>query len=280
MLHAQPAHALGTATDICLDKTLLTATAGNADGIGQSRLEMMRAQQEARLAPAPAATELPSTASPYTGALCVTDMTAARLDAPDPNKMPIEQPLPASDRPDVFGSIALPVSYTPLDLKWRSASQSRFAKRSGPWGALLRSVSGQGRSAQIQAINEWVNARVRFTDDRKDKLGADRWSSASDTLRRQRGDCEDYAIAKMKLLEAAGVDRNDMYLVVVEDLVRRADHALLVVRLGQQMVVLDNSTDQMLDARHVADYRPIFSYSAAGAWIHGYAETPGIIPIV
>jgi predicted transglutaminase-like cysteine proteinase len=76
----------------------------------------------------------------------------------------------------------------------------------------------------------------------------------------------------MKLLEAAGVDREDMYLVIVDDLVRRADHALLVVRSGDQMLVLDNGTDQILEAGSVTDYRPVFSYSAQGTWLHGYAQ--------
>ena len=36
--------------------------------------------------------------------------------------------------------------------------------------------------------------------------------------------------------------------MIVKDLVRRADHAVLVVRAGGHMYVLDNGTDRLLDA--------------------------------
>jgi predicted transglutaminase-like cysteine proteinase len=185
-------------------------------------------------------------------------------------KRSIEHGSTVSRKPDVFGSIALPVSHTPLDTKWRAANEARLSAHSGPWVPLIRAVAGKSRAEQLDSVNQWVNARLRFTDDRH----ADHWSGATETLRRSRGDCEDYAIAKMKLLEAAGVARVDMYLVIANDLVRRADHALLVVRLDERLIVLDSSTDQLLDAEMASDYRPIFSYGAQGAWVHGYAEQP------
>jgi hypothetical protein len=44
---------------------------------------------------------------------------------------------------------------------------------------------------------------------------------------------EDFAIAKMQILAAAGVPTRDMYLTLVRDLRRQEDHAVLVVRVGQ-----------------------------------------------
>ena len=215
----------------------------------RNKLEAIRTQQEEGLPPAQPAVVVP----------CIVGGIATMAAFSES----------ATDRPDVFGSIALPVSKTPLDAKWRAASGVRLSAHSGPWAALIRALSDQGRAEQLQSVNQWVNARVSFTDDR-----ADIWSGADATLRRASGDCEDYAIAKMKLLEAAGVAPTDMYIIIARDLVRRADHALLVVRLDRRLVVLDNSTDQLLDAEQISDYRPIFSYSANGAWVHGYTEKP------
>ena len=62
----------------------------------------------------------------------------------------------------------------------------------------------------------------------------------------------------------------DLYLVIAKDLVRRADHALLVVRAEGRMLVLDNGTDTILDAEDASDYRPVLTFSATGAWTHGY----------
>ena len=57
---------------------------------------------------------------------------------------------------------------------------------------------------------------------------------------------------------------------VVKDLVRRSDHALLVVRAAGRMLVLDNGTNLIVDAEDARDYRPVLTFSANGAWTHGY----------
>ena len=94
--------------------------------------------------------------------------------------------------------------------------------------------------------------------------------AASETLRRGRGDCEDFAIAKRHMLRAAGVPDNDLYLVVLKDLSRRADHAVLVVRAEGRLLVLDNGTDRIVDASDVQDYRPMLTFAAGRAYTHGY----------
>jgi len=53
-------------------------------------------------------------------------------------------------------------------------------------------------------------------------------------------------------------------------LVRGADHALLMVKLDERYVMLDDSTDTLLDASEANDYRPVLSFSGDHAWLHGY----------
>ena len=103
---------------------------------------------------------------------------------------------------------------------------------------------------------------------------ADHWAPLAESLPRGRGDCEDYAIGKMQLLRAAGVPARDMYLLLARDLVRRADHALLVVRLDGQYVVLDSSNDLLLTDLEVADYQPVMSFSGDQSWLHGLKQAP------
>ncbi len=183
-----------------------------------------------------------------------------------------------SGRPDVFGSVALSVGHTPLDQRWRNVARQRVVGAPAAYAASLR---GQGELARVEAVNRYVNGRVQFVDDLRQYGRADLWAAASDTLRRGRGDCEDYAIAKLQMLRAAGVLDRDMYLVIAKDLVRRSDHALLVVRSGGQMLVLDNGTNRILDADDISDYRPVLTFSAAGAWTHGYRRpiTPLVAPM-
>ena len=72
------------------------------------------------------------------------------------------------------------------------------------------------------------------------------------------------------MLRRAGISDRDLYLVIVKDLVRRADHALLVVRASGHMYVLDNGSDRLLDSESISDYRPVLTFAATGSWTHGY----------
>ena len=172
-----------------------------------------------------------------------------------------------SGRPDVFGSVALRVARTPLDGKWKSVEHSGV---DGPAASFAESQRGKNAVAKLEAVDWYVNKRVRFVDDRVQWGKADVWSPASVTLKTGRGDCEDYAIAKMAMLRRAGFADRDLYVVVLKDLVRRADHAVLVARAGGHMYVLDNGTDQLLDSETVPDYRPILTFASTGTWTHGY----------
>jgi hypothetical protein len=64
-----------------------------------------------------------------------------------------------------------------------------------------------------------------------------------------------------------------MYLTLARDLVRNADHAMLIVKADGRYWLLDNSTDRLLDASESHDYRPIMSFGTSQKWLHGYAET-------
>jgi predicted transglutaminase-like cysteine proteinase len=173
----------------------------------------------------------------------------------------------AYDRPNVFGSVALAVSRTPLDRRWRKVERARVGGAPAAFASALRVRPALDR---LEAVNRYVNSRVTFTDDIRQYRAADRWSSAGETLRRGRGDCEDYAIAKLQLLRRAGFADRDLYLVVVKDLVRRTDHAVLVVRAEGRMLLLDNGTDRIADAAIALDYRPILTFAAGRSWTHGY----------
>jgi predicted transglutaminase-like cysteine proteinase len=172
-----------------------------------------------------------------------------------------------SGRPDVFGTVALKVGHTPLDARWNSVEHRPVT---GSAVRFARLYTGAAPLKQLEAVNWYVNRRVRFEDDSRRFGRGDVWSSADETLQSGRGDCEDFAIAKMQMLRAAGFSERDLYLVILRDTVRRADHAVLVARASGRMVVLDNGTDELLDTDRVSDYRPILTFASYGEWTHGY----------
>jgi predicted transglutaminase-like cysteine proteinase len=175
----------------------------------------------------------------------------------------------------VFNSVALPIARTSLDRRWRKVT-------GGPVGASSAAYASglAGRSAieKLESVNRYVNARVSFVDDIRQYGVADYWTSAAETLRRGRGDCEDYAIAKLQLLRRAGFAEKDLYLVILRDALRRADHAVLVARADGRLLVLDNGTDRLIDSYEMPDYRPIFTFSGNRIWTHGYRrEVPPMV---
>lgn len=170
---------------------------------------------------------------------------------------------------DFLGSHRLAVSRTALDGRWDTARRSYFTGKLSRRAIL---IAGTGAViSKLEAVNTWTNNHVRYVEDQRLYGQTDYWADPRQTFRTAAGDCEDIALLKMQMLASAGIDRSAMFLVIARDLVRGADHALLIVRDGERFWMLDNSTNQLIDAQAgTADYRPIFSYGHNGKWLHGY----------
>ena len=222
-----------------------------------SALEAIIAEQQG-LAPPKAPPVQPASFSTYSGPPIVPAIYLDRRGV---------SPGVTSGRPDVFGSIALRVGNTRLDERWHTVEAAGV---DGPAGRFARSLTQRGKLGRLEAVNWYVNRRVTFMDDQQRWGRPDVWSTAAQTLRSGKGDCEDYAIAKLQMLRRAGFSDHDLYLVIVKDLVSRQDHAVLVVRADGRMLVLDNGTDRVLDSDDLHDYRPILTFASYGTWTHGY----------
>lgn len=183
-------------------------------------------------------------------------------------------PVHAEDRPfDQFA--ASPRSS--LAVKWQGAQrriaedESRLAAcRAETWMCSdeemrLRTIVELGRvregRARIGEINRAVNLAIRPVSDQSRFGVADRWSGPLETIGTGQGDCEDYAIVKLLALREAGIDRNDLRLVIVKDRSTRTDHAIAAVRLHGRWLLLDNRFLVLVDLeqthyRVVAQFGP------------------------
>ncbi len=170
---------------------------------------------------------------------------------------------------DFLDSHIVPIRRTGFDAQWQRVS-ARGAGQANVRSAVLSAGAGASRRMQVAAVNRWVNARVRFAEDSVNYGRRDYWADAAETLRRRAGDCEDYAIAKMQILAAMGIARDDMFLTLARDNIRRADHAMLVVMLEGQPLVLDNGSDELLDGKIANDFRPVYSFSGDRRFLHGF----------
>jgi len=173
---------------------------------------------------------------------------------------------PAGGPDDFLASKKVRVGTTSFDNSWQHARKTEIS--AGEFDTLLTERPSSGLPL-LQQVNGWTNHRISYVED-IDQYGVrDYWADARTTLDHRMGDCEDIAIAKLKLLAAAGLSESDMFLTVVRDRIRNADHAVLVVKYAGSYYLLDNATDQVLDAAGDYDYQPILSFNDGSAWLHG-----------
>jgi predicted transglutaminase-like cysteine proteinase len=172
----------------------------------------------------------------------------------------------SGDPEQFLASKRIRIAHTAFDTDWRRVRNESLTR--GQTRRYLGAVPA-GRDDTLASVNRWVNRQITYVEDR-DLFGKnDYWAGARKTLKLRKGDCEDMALLKMQMLAAAGIPREDMILTIARDLVRMADHAVLVVRSGNGYRLLDNASDEVLDAAPQHDYRAILSFGSRETWLHG-----------
>jgi predicted transglutaminase-like cysteine proteinase len=192
--------------------------------------------------------------------------------------------------PHVFGSIALRIANTARSPRWHEImaehGQDYLTAGCGsdpvcasPALRRLKETLGEARRlderSAAAAINRAVNGVINHKSDRELYGVADYWAGFRATVERGAGDCEDIALVKMWMLNALGIPLDRIHLVLVRSQELRADHAVLIVRFGDDALVLDNlsndlSEDRVSDEGGTRHYLPLLSFSASGEWIHGF----------
>src|SRR3954447_23952381 len=69
-----------------------------------------------------------------------------------------------SGRPDVFGTVALRVGHPPLDARWARVEHSSVG---GAAALFAQAQRGKDPVKRLEAVNWYVNKRVRFVDDQR-----------------------------------------------------------------------------------------------------------------
>lgn len=136
----------------------------------------------------------------------------------------------------------------------------------GAWSDFIESLREKAPVEQIQLINDHLN-QVRFIEDSDNWGTKDYWAAPGEFFGRG-GDCEDYALTKYLSLRQLGFTAEQLRLVVLKDQRRRVAHAVLVVELDEESLVLDNLNDRVVPWSEVGHYRPLYSLNEDSAWLH------------
>ena len=95
------------------------------------------------------------------------------------------------------------------------------------------------RFSELDEINRHVNKTIEPVSDLELYGETERW-----TIPTTKGDCEDYALLKRKLLIARGWPVSSLLMTVVRD-EKGEGHAILTARTAQGDFVLDNKSDEI-----------------------------------
>ena len=188
-----------------------------------------------------------------------------------------QQPIPS-----IFGSKEIKATSLKKFKKWNGAiaryskEQPNDLKKCAPtpknpcytarWRIFLKQIAKLPKKDQLVQVNAFMN-RWTYQVDPAIWNKKDYWATPNQFMYRT-GDCEDYAISKFISLLHLGFSPDQMRVVVLQDLNLKIPHAILVVYLDGQPLVLDNQIKQVVHASRIRHYKPIYSINQRNWWLH------------
>lgn len=134
------------------------------------------------------------------------------------------------------------------------------------WRIFLHQIKDKPVREQVDLVNAYMN-RWMYRLDPVNYGQKDFWATPREFMFRA-GDCEDFAISKYKSLAHLGFPKDKMRVLVLEDLNLKVGHAVLLVEVDGEILMLDNQITQVIAANRVKHYKPIYSINESSWWLH------------
>jgi predicted transglutaminase-like cysteine proteinase len=186
----------------------------------------------------------------------------------------------------LFGSVSIPFANIATAGKWQRARSGVTAKFNYDCGtsrhcktrktAINRLVKlGTKKSffQKLNSVNKGANELLGYRPDVETYRLRDHWALPSESMRKGLGDCEDYVILKMAMLNALNVPTKAMSLVVLKDTDRNLYHAVLAVSTNKGTFILDNVQKWVVMDKQLPHYLPLYSFSGKRSWVHGWKKS-------
>jgi predicted transglutaminase-like cysteine proteinase len=135
------------------------------------------------------------------------------------------------------------------------------------WNELIASLQGLDQATQVAEVNKYFNS-LSYQSDKKLYDAEDYWATPFQFLSRAKGDCEDFATAKYFALRALGFSSDQLRLVAGFDKKRGGAHAVTLVVLDGRVLMLDIGKGGIQDMAAVTQFKPFYSVTESGGWLH------------
>ncbi len=134
------------------------------------------------------------------------------------------------------------------------------------WRSFLDGIKNSSIREKLRAVNEYGNRKNYVLD--MDNYGMEDYWAIVKEFMHNGGDCEDYAITKLFSLRYLGVTVDAARIVVLMDTNLGVPHAVLAVKIGSDILILDNQAQEVLTDRSIVHYVPVFSINESDWWVH------------
>ena len=135
---------------------------------------------------------------------------------------------------------------------------------------------------KITGINDFFNTEIHYFDDDINIWGeADYWATPLEAIGKQRGDCEDFSIAKYIFLRELNIPNERLKLTYVRAQIGGPYSRVFVAHMilsyyetpTSEPLILDNLIPDIRTASRRTDLFPVFSFNSEGLWT-GASNTP------
>ena len=135
------------------------------------------------------------------------------------------------------------------------------------WCNLIKNGQHYSEWAKLETVNQLIN-QAEFIFDAPQWGKADYWATPYELLIENKGDCEDFTIAKYFTLREMGMPDNKLRLTYVKAVKLNQAHMVLSYysEPGAVPLVLDNLNADIQPATRRTDLIPIFSFNGTGLW--------------
>jgi len=135
--------------------------------------------------------------------------------------------------------------------------------------------------AKLEKVNDFFNGTPYHSDQSVWGV-SDYWATRLQFIGKDKGDCEDYVIAKYFTLKELGVPTSKLYMTYAKSLKFKVAHMVLTYYETPKSIplVLDNYNFKILPANQRDDLVPVYSFSGDDLFNAKQAQLGKMLPAV
>jgi len=146
---------------------------------------------------------------------------------------------------------------------------------------MMNSAKDLDEKAKLEKVNDFFNGTPYHSDQSVWGV-SDYWATRLQFIGKDKGDCEDYVIAKYFTLKELGVPTSKLYMTYAKSLKFKVAHMVLTYYETPKSIplVLDNYNFKILPANQRDDLLPVYSFSGDDLFNAKQAQLGKMLPAV